>query len=436
MATYYISPSGNDTTGSGAIGSPWFTLNKAWTVVAAGDTVYMRGGTYTYDIQQYLTGENGSSGNTIKIYNYPGESPVITRDVTFDKSAGYHKGMVFITANYIHIKGIRFTGMYTDDNQVDAGLYLFDCNNSTFELVECDNNVQGVFCEGSYDGLLFLNSDFHDNYSNYDGTNGGNSDGIGYSYNSNTSSVNTVRGCRAWNNGDDGFDSFQCLGYVLYDKCWSWHNGFVYGTSTRAGNGCGFKLGSNFPQPSSTTGVLKRRMQNCIAWDNGDPAASGGAAGVHINEADHVCEVINCTFYNNGITGLNFHYDNRPHVLTNVISFDNLDKDVEVSGTSTSLTSSYSPAGSSDASSGWTNNASSADFVSVTPTGVTGARQAGGSLPVITFLHLTVGSDMIDTGTDVGLPYVGSNPDRGAFEYGASELEDSGENTATLAWLF
>ncbi|MBC8005321.1 MAG: hypothetical protein H7X84_07585, partial [Verrucomicrobia bacterium] len=45
-ATYYLSPGGSDTSGSGSSSSPWFTLNKAWSVVRAGDIIYMKGGTY------------------------------------------------------------------------------------------------------------------------------------------------------------------------------------------------------------------------------------------------------------------------------------------------------------------------------------------------------------------------------------------------------
>ncbi len=36
---YYTSPSGNDNN-AGSITAPWFTLQRAWTSVAAGDTVY------------------------------------------------------------------------------------------------------------------------------------------------------------------------------------------------------------------------------------------------------------------------------------------------------------------------------------------------------------------------------------------------------------
>jgi len=45
-STYYLDPNGNDTTGNGSIGNPWFTITKAVTAMAAGDTTYLRGGRY------------------------------------------------------------------------------------------------------------------------------------------------------------------------------------------------------------------------------------------------------------------------------------------------------------------------------------------------------------------------------------------------------
>jgi len=46
--TYYISPSGNDATGTGAIGSPWKTLYKATSAVSAsGAVIHVNAGTYT-----------------------------------------------------------------------------------------------------------------------------------------------------------------------------------------------------------------------------------------------------------------------------------------------------------------------------------------------------------------------------------------------------
>jgi MYXO-CTERM domain-containing protein len=49
-----------------------------------------------------------------------------------------------------------------------------------------------------------------------------------------------------------------------------------------------------------------------------------------------------------------------------------------------------------------------------------GPRKADGSLPDVDFLKLAAGSQMIDKGTNVGLPFVGAAPDLGAYEYGAT----------------
>jgi hypothetical protein len=58
----------------------------------------------------------------------------------------------------------------------------------------------------------------------------------------------------------------------------------------------------------------------------------------------------------------------------------------------------------------------STDFQSLDASQMTLPRQADGSLPNLTFMNLTPGSDLIDAGLNVGLPYNGAAPDLGAFE--------------------
>jgi MYXO-CTERM domain-containing protein len=58
--------------------------------------------------------------------------------------------------------------------------------------------------------------------------------------------------------------------------------------------------------------------------------------------------------------------------------------------------------------------------VGVESSGALGPRAADGSMPAVDFLQLAAGSQMIDKGMDVGLPYVGAAPDLGAYEYGAA----------------
>ncbi len=43
-----------------------------------------------------------------------------------------------------------------------------------------------------------------------------------------------------------------------------------------------------------------------------------------------------------------------------------------------------------------------------------GPRQPDGSLPLLNFMRLAAGSDLIDAGTNIGLPFNGTAPDLGA----------------------
>jgi hypothetical protein len=56
--TYYVSTTGSNNN-SGTLSSPFATINKAWSMVSAGDIIYVRGGTYTYAMmgQTVLSGK-------------------------------------------------------------------------------------------------------------------------------------------------------------------------------------------------------------------------------------------------------------------------------------------------------------------------------------------------------------------------------------------
>jgi parallel beta-helix repeat protein len=76
--TYYISPTGNDTTGNGTISSPWLTIKKAQTYLTAGDTLYARGGTYNNQWGITISNKTGTSTAPITIAAYPGETPIFS----------------------------------------------------------------------------------------------------------------------------------------------------------------------------------------------------------------------------------------------------------------------------------------------------------------------------------------------------------------------
>lgn len=83
-AQYYLNPASGSDGNSGAINAPWKTMLKVRTTVAAGDIVYIRGGTYTPGQYKGETGtpqwkrtqSKGTAGNPITITNYPGETVI------------------------------------------------------------------------------------------------------------------------------------------------------------------------------------------------------------------------------------------------------------------------------------------------------------------------------------------------------------------------
>jgi len=74
----YVATTGNDSTGTGAIGSPYATISKANSMLTAGvgGTIYVRGGTYTMASGPvYLKG--GTSSSWTRLRRYPGESVIL-----------------------------------------------------------------------------------------------------------------------------------------------------------------------------------------------------------------------------------------------------------------------------------------------------------------------------------------------------------------------
>ena len=80
---------------------------------------------------------------------------------------------------------------------------------------------------------------------------------------------------------------------------------------------------------------------------------------------------------------------------------------------------SYSATTTDISSNGWQNGitTNASDFITIDIDLLASPRNEDGSLPNIDFLKLVTGSDLIDAGEDVGLPFNGTAPDIGAFEF-------------------
>lgn len=406
---YYLSPSGNDNN-SGTVGSPFFTLNKAWTVVAAGDTVYLRGGTYNWSIQQYLLGKNGTATNKINVWNYPGESPVLTQSGSYPTDG---QDLIYFQGNYVHWKGLEIANCTRDVNY--SAFRTEAASNCIWERIYYHHNKLGFALRGQVGTTtnnLILNCDFAFN----EDPALDNADGINITYISNTSSTNTVRGCRAWNNSDDGFDNWENQGTVIYENCWAWRNGYKE-NGTDAGDGGGFKFG----QTGSSTSV-RRVVKNCVAANN-------RKWGFVENSSQFDMEFFNNSAANNGV--INWWFGDWGPYPSNKQFTNNT-----YVGAGEGLFGDYGYrlySGTTQTTNSWNTGdiATSADFVSNDYTQLGNARQADGSLPEITYLHITTGSDLIDAGTNVGLSYNGAAPDLGAFESGGTSNNPPTANAGT-----
>ncbi|MGD0754928.1 MAG: T9SS type A sorting domain-containing protein [Bacteroidales bacterium] len=395
--TYYISPSGNDLN-NGDISHPFATLNKAWTVISAGDQVYLRGGTYSFDNQQILTGKNGSSGNLIMIWAYPGETPILTKSARYSTNSG-----IYFSGNYFHFKGLDISGYSQIESSVCSGFVIVNSSHNIIEQINYHDNGAGMeMWQNSTDNLI-LNCDFHHNQDplTTGGNQYGNADGLALNKVA-YGTLNTIRGCRFWWNTDDGIDPYGSDGSIVIENCWSFYNGYIPDTFDTGGNGSGFKLGVTITDHGND---ILFQIRNCLAYKNRN-------IGFDQNGALAAAELYNNTSYMNGTNGYYFDDYARVHILKNNISYKD-DNAIRVSNVSILANNTFLYNSGNNPNFSVSDN----DFIGLDGTQLMRMRKADGSLPDIDFLHLAPGSDLIDAGVDVGLLFSGNAPDIGAFEF-------------------
>jgi hypothetical protein len=109
--TFYVATNGSDSS-SGSISHPWRSFHASLTKLRAGDTLYVRGGSYTFKGTNYTT-LAGTSTNRILISAYPGERPIFTGTSTPADFLYFSSNSAYITLRGLTIQG---GGRTTDDN--------------------------------------------------------------------------------------------------------------------------------------------------------------------------------------------------------------------------------------------------------------------------------------------------------------------------------
>jgi hypothetical protein len=400
---------------------PWATLQKAFTTAEAGDTVFMRGGTWqpTSRVQHIPGsgyGNNGTYSNWIVWINYPGESPVLDC-VNYTDVTANDEGFVFMGSTYVELNGLEVKNC--DDRVLEqyiVGVDVTNCGTVTIKNVKSHHHGGYGFQVNGYDTVYFINCDAYWNLSDNSAEPGDKADGFGGGSggtSADTFKIAYYEGCRAWHNSDDGFD-FGSSKQLQISNCWSFDNGHL-----AFGEGVAFK----FP-PSEVLDTSKNVIHHCIAANN----KLGGFVVQNLNDLLYGANIALCnnTVYNcesafaNSPGDFQFgdgkmftsYVNNLVYTVRTYCGPGNYIDDGWVSHNSWITTVSW-PYWDWSPTSG---TITDADFVSVDPAQLYYTRKADGSLPDITFMKLAEGSKLIDAGTDVGLSFNASAPDIGAFE--------------------
>lgn len=108
-ASVYVSPYGNDSN-VGTIDKPWKTIAYAFPQLKAGDTLYMRQGTYATPTNHLDMSNSGTSTNRITVQSYPGETATIDTK-NFVRTASF--AAIWIRKNYVTLKNFNVTNSKT-----------------------------------------------------------------------------------------------------------------------------------------------------------------------------------------------------------------------------------------------------------------------------------------------------------------------------------
>jgi hypothetical protein len=404
-ADYYVATNGNDS-GSGTLAQPFASIARAQQAASSGDTVYIRGGTYTNftvaatdATYQYVLNITKSN---IDYLAYPGDSRPVLNFSNIAPTTLRVCG-IQVTGSNNTFQGIDVTGVQAGTLKQADNWRISGSGNTLRQIVTRDDQGNGLYLLSHASNNLIENCDSY-NLVGVNGISAGNTDGFGCH---SQGSGNVFRGDRAWGNSDDGYD---CItnpgGGVTFDHCWAYDNGRL------DGNKNGFKIGGfgdtggSFPDPPPV-----HTVEFCLSADNG---ANGFYANHQPGQA--------ANWYNNTA------YNNKSANFNMLEAIDTSPANSSVPGTREILHNNLAYVGAgvsnlNESGSMVSNNwftlpvtVNAADFQSLDASQMTLPRKADGSLPDITFMHLASGSDLIDAGLNVGLPYNGAAPDLGAFE--------------------
>ena len=279
--SYYVSASGSDNN-PGTLTSPFKTITKALSIALAGDTIYVRGGTYPgFEITK----------SNVTIAGYNNEMPLINGGVGIKISGASH-----VTVQGFEVVGA--TGNWTGAIMSASGNYNVIQGNKVHDNIE--SGMAGILIEdGSYNQVLH-NDVYNNNFvgiriygsstsvmnGNEIGFNishdqtlsGGDSDGIDIDAPISTGSY--IHDNIVYGNADDGIDTWNSSNNLIVRNIAYNQNGVGDGNGFKMGGWTGSVAGGNntvignVSYNNKTTGFTTNggygsKYYNNVAYNNG-----------------------------------------------------------------------------------------------------------------------------------------------------------------------
>ena len=168
-AGFFASPTGG--TGAGTYGDPWsltYAVAGGGGAIGAGDTIWLRGGTYIGD--QWICTLDGTSGNPITFRAYPGERAII--DGNYDNAVtGNNQPTIKVDGDYQIWRDLEVFNSMTDRFSAEPGSNPSDGRGDGFhvygkgsKVINCvvHDNGQGLGIWGTAHGAeIYGNVNYH-----------------------------------------------------------------------------------------------------------------------------------------------------------------------------------------------------------------------------------------------------------------------------------
>lgn len=317
--TYYVSLSGNDSY-PGTQSQPFRTFKKAISPLVPGDTLYIRGGLWTEQIDLMTPNKSGTSGNYLKIAGYPGETVTIRYADPYVNSYGPIKSRG--TRGYLIFENLVLDGSNTTEKtnwQIRQGNHHFILRN-----IEIKNfRSTGLFIQAN--DIQVINCSIHDQitvgtYRHYgiyfNGANG------------------LIQGSKIYNNPGGGIHAYPGPISNLIIR-----GNTVYNNSTKPDT----TVGGILVYGSPSYPIANTQIYNNLVYRN-SPSPSGSTGGILVGPYTSGTKVWNNTIYGNKGNGLQIGFTassatTKSTVAQNNISYGNGNANYLNAGTSTFSTS-------------------------------------------------------------------------------------------------